>query len=153
MLTRMRPALWQAVAAELKTTHPDCRLTAVDDFNARIKARDSTARIRAFYQPREGDVAGEARIWLSLDGQTELDAIAHYISEQETYAKRLKYPLHFSQELAQHLPDGLGEATLSFKASVVSWHSADFISRVSGFYADSVRDLIALHADLSLRRE
>ena len=149
----MRPALWQAVAAELKKTNPDCRLTAEDDFNARIKAKDSSARIRAFYQPREGDVPGEARIWLSLDGDKELEAIAHYLTEQERYAKTFKFPLHFSQELSTRRGDTLGEALLAFKASVVSWHGTDLIDRVTGFYAESARDLIALHADLIQHRE
>lgn len=149
----MRPALWQAVAAELKKTHPDCRLTAEDDFNARIKAKDSSARIRAFYQPREGDVPGEASVWLSLDGDKELGAIAHYLSEQERYAKTLRFPLHFSQQMSARHGDKLGEATLAFKASVVSWHGSDFIDRVTGFYAESARDLIALHADLIQHRE
>lgn len=149
----MRPALWQAVAAKLKQTNPECRLTAVDDFNARIKAKDSSARIRAFYQPREGDVPGEARIWLSFDGDKELELIAHYLTEQDRYAKNFKHPLHFSQILSPQRGNRLGEALMCFKASVVSWHGTELIERVSGFYAEAARDLVNLHAELIQHRE
>ena len=57
----MRPALWKAVADHLKKHEAAYRLTARDDFNARVVLKGSKALVRAFYQPREGDVPGELR--------------------------------------------------------------------------------------------
>jgi hypothetical protein len=96
----MRPALWKAVADHLKTHEAAYRLTARDDFNARVALKGSKALIRAFYQPREGDVPGEATISLTLDGQSEIGAIAAFLSNQKRYAKKLPSTLHFSQELS-----------------------------------------------------
>jgi len=144
----MRPALWKAVAEHLKKTEPAYRLTARDDFNARVVLKGSTALIRAFYQPREGDVAGEATVYLTLDGQSEIGAIAAFLADQKRYAKKLPAALHFSQELSQRKPEGLGEARLTFKAGVVSWHDDNLIKRLSVFYADSVHALFQLHAQL-----
>ena len=76
----MRPALWKAVADHLKQHEQPYRLTARDDFNARVVLKGSKALIRAFYQPREGDVPGEATISLTLDGQSEIGAIAAFFA-------------------------------------------------------------------------
>jgi hypothetical protein len=110
--------------------------------------KDSKALVRAFYQPREGDVPGEATISLTLDGQSEIGAIAAFLSNQKRYAKKLPSTLHFSQELSSRRPGGLGEARLTFKANVVSWHDAKLIERLSLFYADSAHALFQLHHDL-----
>ena len=144
----MRPALWKAVADHLKKHDPAYRLTARDDFNARATLKGSTAIIRGFYQPREGDVPGEATVTLTLDAQSELGAIAAFLSDQKRYAKKLPSTLHFSQELSQRRRDGLGEARLTFKANVVSWHDAKLIERLSLFYASSAHALFQLHAEL-----
>jgi hypothetical protein len=149
----MRPALWKAVAAHLKQSGSTYRLTAKDDFNARATLKGSTAVIRAFYQPREGDVAGEATVHLSLDGQSEIGAIAAFLSNQKRFAKKLPSTLYFSQELSRRKPDGLGEARLTFKANVVSWHDTKLIERLSLFYADSIRALFQLHAELMTAEE
>ena len=79
----MRPALWKAVADHLKKLAPAYRLTARDDFNARASLKGSTAIVRGFYQPREGDVPGEATVTLTLDAQSELGAIAAFLSDQK----------------------------------------------------------------------
>jgi hypothetical protein len=144
----MRPALWKAVADHLKTHEQPYRLTAKDDFNARVALKGSTALVRAFYQPREGDVPGEATISLTLDGQSEIGAIAAFLSNQKRYAKKLPATLHFSQELSNRRPGGLGEARLTFKANVVSWHDAKLIERLSLFYADNAHALFQLHREL-----
>ena len=144
----MRPALWKAVADHLKKRAPAYRLTARDDFNARASLKGSTAIVRGFYQPREGDVPGEATVTLTLDAQSELGAIAAFLSDQKRYAKKLPSTLHFSQELSHRRRDGLGEARLTFKANVVSWHDAKLIERLSLFYADSAHALFRLHAEL-----
>lgn len=144
----MRPALWGAVAAQLKPHDPAYRLTARDDFHARASAKASAAVIRLFYQPREGDVPGEATVTLTLDGQSQLGAIAAFLSNQKRYVKKLPSTLHFSQELSARKPEGLGEARLTFKANVISWHDEKLIARLSGFYADSVHALFQLHAEL-----
>jgi hypothetical protein len=144
----MRPALWTAVADKLKTHEVAYRLTARDDFNARASLKESSAVIRAFYQPREGDVPGEATVTLSLDGQSQLGAIAAFLSDQKRYAKKLPSTLHFSQELSSRRPEGLGRACLTFKANVVSWHDPALIERLGGFYADSIHALFQLHAEL-----
>lgn len=144
----MRPALWKAVASHLKPHDPAYRLTARDDFNARASLKGSKAMIRAFYQPREGDVPGEATIALTLDGQSEIGAIAAFLSNQKRYAKKLPSTLHFSQELSARKPEGLGEARLTFKANVVSWHDEKLIARLSQFYADSAHALFQLHSEL-----
>ena len=145
----MRPALWQAVADNLKESHPDLRLVAKDDFNATLRAKGSTARLGLFYQPREGDVPGEATVHLTLDGQSQLGAIAAFLSDQKKYAKKLPSTLHFSQELSARKPEGLGEARLTFKANVVSWHDSKLIERLGVFYADSFHALFQLHAELT----
>lgn len=145
---RMRPALWKAVADHLKKLDQPYRLTAKDDFNARVQFKGSTALIRAFYQPREGDVPGEATISLTLDGQSEIGAIAAFLSNQKRYAKKLPSTLYFSQELSNRRPGGLGEARLTFKANVVSWHDTKLIARLSLFYADSAHALFRLHTEL-----
>ena len=144
----MRPALWKAVAERLKQHDAAYRLTARDDFNARVTIKSSTALIRAFYQPREGDVPGEATVHLTLDGQSQLGAIAAFLSDQKRYAKKLPSTLHFSQELSARKPEGLGEARLTFKANVVSWHDTQLIDRLSLFYADSALALFQLHTEL-----
>jgi hypothetical protein len=144
----MRPALWKAVAERLKQHDAAYRLTARDDFNARVTIKSSTALIRAFYQPREGDVPGEATVHLTLDGQSQLGAIAAFLSDQKRYAKKLPSTLHFSQELSARKPEGLGEARLTFKANVVSWHDTKLIDRLSLFYADSALALFQLHTEL-----
>ncbi len=144
----MRPALWKAVADKLKVLSPAYRLTARDDFNARVALKGSAAVVRAFYQPREGEVPGEATVTLSLDGQSQLGAIAAFLSDQKRYAKKLPATLHFSQELSSRRPEGLGRACLTFKANVVSWHDQALIERLSGFYADSFHALFQLHAEL-----
>ncbi len=144
----MRPALWKAVAAHLKKLGQPYRLTVRDDFNARVQFKGSTALIRAFYQPREGDVPGEATISLTLDGQSEIGAIAAFLANQKRYAKKLPATLYFSQELSHRRPGGLGEARLTFKANVVSWHDAKLIGRLSLFYADNAHALCQLHRDL-----
>ena len=144
----MRPALWKAVAERLKQHDASYRLTARDDFNARVTLKGSTALIRAFYQPREGDVPGEATVHLTLDGQSQLGAIAAFLSDQKRYAKKLPSTLHFSQELSARKPEGLGEARLTFKANVVSWHDTKLIDRLSLFYADSALALFQLHNEL-----
>ena len=145
----MRPALWKAVAGHLKAHEAAYRLTARDDFNARVTLKGSTALVRAFYQPREGDVPGEATVHLTLDGQSQLGAIAAFLSDQKKYAKKLPSTLHFSQELSARKPEGLGEARLTFKANVVSWHDSKLIERLSVFYADSFHALFQLHAELT----
>jgi len=144
----MRPALWKAVAERLKQHDASYRLTARDDFNARVTLKGSTALIRAFYQPREGDVPGEATVHLTLDGQSQLGAIAAFLSDQKRYAKKLPSTLHFSQELSARKPEGLGEARLTFKANVVSWHDTKLIDRLSLFYAESALALFQLHNEL-----
>jgi hypothetical protein len=144
----MRPALWKAVADHLKKHDHPYRLTAKDDFNARVMLKGSKALVRAFYQPREGDVPGEATISLTLDGQSEIGAIAAFLSNQKRYAKKLPSTLHFSQELSRRRPGGLGEARLTFKANVVSWHDTKLIERLSVFYADSAHALFQLHIEL-----
>lgn len=144
----MRPALWKAVADHLKQREAAYRLTAKDDFNARVVLKGSKALVRAFYQPREGDVPGEATISLTLDGQSEIGAIAAFLSNQKRYAKKLPSTLHFSQELSHRRPGGLGEARLTFKANVVSWHDTKLIERLSLFYADSAHALFLLHEEL-----
>jgi len=144
----MRPALWKAVADHLKPHEAAYRLTAKDDFNARVVLKGSKALVRAFYQPREGDVPGEATISLTLDGQSEIGAIAAFLSNQKRYAKKLPSTLHFSQELSHRRPGGLGEARLTFKANVVSWHDTKLIERLSLFYADSAHALFQLHNEL-----
>ena len=83
----MRPALWQAVADNLRESHPDLRLVAKDDFNATLRAKGSTARLGLFYQPREGDVPGEGHAFLLLDGRTEMGAIAPFLAEQEGFER------------------------------------------------------------------
>ena len=145
----MRPALWKAVAGHLKAHDAAYRLTARDDFNARVTLKGSTALVRAFYQPREGDVPGEATVSLTLDGQSQLGAIAAFLSDQKKYAKKLPSTLHFSQELSARKPEGLGEARLTFKANVVSWHDSKLIERLGVFYADSFHALFQLHAELT----
>ena len=125
----MRPALWKAVAENLKAHDAAYRLTARDDFNARATLKGSTALVRAFYQPREGDVPGEATVHLTLDGQSQLGAIAAFLSDQKRYAKKLPSTLHFSQEL--------------------SGHDSKLIERLSVFYADSFHALFQLHAELT----
>ena len=145
----MRPALWKAVAEHLKTHDAAYRLTARDDFNARVVLKGSKALVRAFYQPREGDVPGEATVHLTLDGQSQLGAIAAFLSDQKRYAKKLPSTLHFSQELSARKPEGLGEARLTFKANVVSWHDTKLIERLGVFYADSFHALFQLHAELT----
>jgi hypothetical protein len=140
----MRPALWKAVAENLKAHDAAYRLTARDDFNARVTLKGSTALVRAFYQPREGDVPGEATVHLTLDGQSQLGAIAAFLSD-----KKLPSTLHFSQELSARKPEGLGEARLTFKANVVSWHDSKLIERLSLFYADSFHALFQLHRELT----
>lgn len=149
----MRPALWKAVSERLKVHDAAYRLTARDDFNARVKLPGSSALVRAFYQPREGDVPGEATVALTLDGQSQLGAIAAFLSDQKRYAKKLPSTLHFSQELSARKPEGLGEARLTFKANVVSWHDSKLIERLSAFYADSFLALFQLHAELSTAGE
>jgi hypothetical protein len=144
----MRPALWKAVAVHLKAHEQPYRLTARDDFNARVQLKGSSALIRGFYQPREGDVPGEATVHLTLDGQSEIGAIAAFLANQKRYAKKLPSTLFFSQELSHRRPGGLGEARLTFKANVVSWHDAKLIERLSLFYADSAHALFQLHAEL-----
>jgi hypothetical protein len=144
----MRPALWKAVAERLKQHDAAYRLTARDDFNARVTLKGSTALVRAFYQPREGDVPGEATVHLTLDGQSQIGAIAAFLSDQKRYAKKLPSTLHFSQELSARKPQGLGEARLTFKANVVSWHDTKLIDRLSLFYADSALALFQLHNEL-----
>ena len=52
---------------------------------------------------------GEATVHLTLDGQSQLGAIAAVLSDQKKYAKKLPSTLHFSQELSQRRPGGLGE--------------------------------------------
>ena len=148
-LRDMRPALWKAVAGHLKAHDAAYRLTARDDFNARVTLKDSSALVRAFYQPREGDVPGEATVHLTLDGQSQLGAIAAFLSAQKKYAKKLPSTLHFSQELSARKPEGLGEARLTFKANVVSWHDSKLIERLSLFYADSFHALFQLHRELT----
>jgi hypothetical protein len=138
----MRPALWKAVAENLKAHDAAYRLTARDDFNARVTLKGSTALVRAFYQPREGTVH------LTLDGQSQLGAIAAFLSDQKRYAKKLPSTLHFSQELSARKPEGLGEARLTFKANVVSWHDTKLIERLGVFYADSFHALFQLHNEL-----
>ena len=145
----MRPALWKAVAENLKAHDAAYRLTARDDFNARATLKGSTALVRAFYQPREGDVPGEATVNLTLDGQSQLGAIAAFLSDQKRYAKKLPSTLHFSQELSARKPEGLGEARLTFKANVVSWHDSKLIERLGVFYAESFHALFQLHAELT----
>ncbi len=145
----MRPALWKAVAENLKAHDAAYRLTARDDFNARATLKGSTALVRAFYQPREGDVPGEATVHLTLDGQSQLGAIAAFLSDQKRYAKKLPSTLHFSQELSARKPEGLGEARLTFKANVVSWHDSKLIERLGVFYADRFHALFQLHAELT----
>ena len=144
----MRPALWKAVAERLKQHDAAYSLTARDDFNARVTLKGSTALVRAFYQPREGDVPGEATVHLTLDGQSQIGAIAAFLSDQKRYAKKLPSTLHFSQELSARKPQGLGEARLTFKANVVSWHDTKLIDRLSLFYADSALALFQLHNEL-----
>jgi len=145
----MRPALWKAVAENLKAHDAAYRLTARDDFNARVTLKGSKALVRAFYQPREGDVPGEATVHLTLDGQSQLGAIAAFLSDQKRYAKKLPSTLHFSQELSARKPEGLGEARLTFKANVVSWHDTKLIERLGVFYADSFHALFQLHRELT----
>ena len=152
-LRDMRPALWKAVAVHLKAHDAAYRLTARDDFNARVTLKGSTALVRAFYQPREGDVPGEATVHLTLDGQSQLGAIAAFLSDQKKYAKKLPSTLHFSQELSARKPEGLGEARLTFKANVVSWHDSKLIERLSVFYADSLHALFKLHRELTAAGE
>jgi len=149
----MRPALWKAVATHLKKQGHPYRLTARDDFNARVQFTGSAALIRAFYQPREGDVPGEATVSLTLDGQSEIGAIAAFLANQKRYAKKLPSTLYFSQELSHRRPGGLGEARLTFKANVVSWHDAKLIERISLFYADNAQALCQLHAELTTAGE
>ena len=149
----MRPALWKAVAERLKQHDAVYRLTARDDFNARVTLKGSTALVRAFYQPREGDVPGEATVHLTLDGQSQIGAIAAFLSDQKRYAKKLPSTLHFSQELSARKPQGLGEARLTFKANVVSWHDSKLIERLSVFYADSFHALFQLHRELTAAGE
>ena len=144
----MRPALWKAVADNLKPRDAAYRLTARDDFNARVSLKNSAALVRAFYQPREGDVPGEATVTLTLDGQSQLGAIAAFLSDQKRYAKKLPSTLHFSQELSARKPEGLGQACLTFKANVVSWHDPKLIARLAVFYAESAHALFQLHAEL-----
>lgn len=144
----MRPALWKAVATQLKFTNPEYRLTAVDDFNARISLQGSKARVRAFYQPREGEVPGEGTVSLTLNAQKEIGAITYFLSEQKRFAKKLRAPLHFTQRIEQGRKIDLGEADFTFKADIISWHDKDLIDRLSVFYADSAHTLFALHAEI-----
>jgi hypothetical protein len=144
----MRPALWKAVADRLKQQEPTHALTARDDFNARIKAQAGPTLVRCFYQPREGDVPGEATVSLTLDGRTEIAAIAAFLADQKRFARKLPSTLYFTQELSERRPGGLGEARLTFKANVVSWHDAKLIERLSGFYADGAVALFRLRAEL-----
>ena len=44
----------------------------------------------------------------------DIGAIAAFLSNQKRYAKKLPSTLHFSQELSQRRPGGLGEARLTF---------------------------------------
>ncbi len=145
----MRPALWQAVAERLKVLRPAARLVAADHFNARVTLPGSSARLRLFYQPREGEVPGEARVWLTFDGQRELDAVAQYLESQEQLAKTAPHPLHFHQQIEQDRPDGLGEATLGFQTGVVSWHGDELIARFAGYYAEGADALFRLHSELT----
>ena len=145
----MRPALWQAVAARLKVLRPTARLVASDHFNARVSLPGSSARLRMFYQPREGEVPGEARVWLTFDGERELDAVAQYIESQDRLAKTAPHPLHFSQRIEQDKPDGLGEATLGFQTGVVSWHGDALIDRFARYYAEGADALLRLHSELT----
>jgi hypothetical protein len=145
----MRPALWQAVAERLKALRPSARLVATDHFNARVSLPGSTARLRLFYQPREGEVPGEARVWLTFDGTRELDTVAQYIEEQERLAKSAPHPLHFSQSIPKDDPGGVGDATLGFQTGVVSWHRDEMIARFAGYYAEGVDALLRVHSELT----
>ena len=149
----MRPALWQAVADNLKDSHPDLRLVAKDDFNATIRAKGSTARIGFFYQPREGDVPGEGQVSLLLDGRTEMGAIAYFLSEQETFAKELEQPIHFQQTIDDAKAESLGEARISLQATVVTAHGGELVDRISVWYANGARALLRLHGRIIVHRD
>jgi hypothetical protein len=149
----MRPALWQAVAENLKESHPDLKLVTKDDFNATIRAKGSTARISLFYQPREGDVPGEGHASLTLDGRTELGAISYFLAEQEALAKELEQPIHFQQVIEDAAAEALGEARISLQATVVSRHGDDLIDRISVWYANAARSLLRLHGRIIVHRD
>jgi hypothetical protein len=149
----MRPALWQAVADNLKDSHPDVRLIAKDDFNATLRARGSTARLGLFYQPREGDVPGEGHAFLLLDGRTEIGAIAFFLSEQETFAKELEQPIHFQQTIDDAKAESLGEARISLQATVVTAHGGELVDRISVWYANGARALLQLHGRIIAHRD
>ncbi len=145
----MRPALWQAVAERLKALRPTARLVATDHFNARVTLPGSTARLRLFYQPREGEVPGEARVWLTFDGERELDVVAEYIERKERLAESAPHPLHFSQRLDPDDPGGVGDATLGFQTGVVTWHGDELIGRFADYYAEGADALLSLHSELT----
>ncbi len=145
----MRPALWQAVAERLKALRPAARLVASDHFNARVTLPGSSARLRMFYQPREGEVPGEARVWLTFEGARELGAVAQYVESQDRLAKDAPRPLHFSQRVEKDRPNALVEATLGFQTGVVSWHGDELIARFAGYYAEGADALLSLHSELT----
>lgn len=145
----MRPALWQAVAERLKVLRPTARLVAADHFNARVSLPGSSARLRMFYQPREGEVPGEARVWLTFEGARELEAVAQYVDAQDRLAKTAPHPLHFSQRIGKDRPDAVVEATLGFQTGVVSWHDDELIVRFAGYYAEGADALLSLHSELT----
>jgi hypothetical protein len=149
----MRPALWQAVADNLKESHPDLRLVAKDDFNATLRAKGSTARLGLFYQPREGDVPGEGHVFLTLDGRTEMGAIAYFLSEQESFAKELAQPVHFQQTIDDAKAESLGEARISLQATVVTAHGSELVDRISVWYANGARALLRLHGRIIAHRD
>ncbi len=149
----MRPALWQAVADNLKESHPDLRLVAKDDFNATLRAKGSTARLALFYQPREGEVPGEGQVSLTLDGRTEMGAIAHFLAEQESFAKELAQPVHFRQTIDDAKAESLGEATISLQATAVTAHGDELIDRISVWYANGARALLRLHGRIIAHRD
>ena len=149
----MRPALWQAVADNLKESHPDLRLVAKDDFNATLRAKGSTARLGLFYQPREGDVPGEGHAFLVLDGRTEIGAIAFFLAEQETFARELEQPIHFRQTIDDAKAESLGEARISLQATVVTAHGGELVDRISVWYANAARALLQLHGRIIAHRD
>jgi hypothetical protein len=149
----MRPALWKAVADNLKESHPDLKLVAKDDFNATLRAKGSTARLGLFYQPREGDVPGEGHASLTLDGRSEMGAIAYFLAEQATLAKELAQPIHFQQTIDDARAESLGAARISLQATVVSRHGDELVDRISVWYANAARSLLRLHGRIIVHRD
>lgn len=147
-MPKRQPALWKAVIAELAEKGCPYKLKVIDDFNAQVILKKTLVQLHAFYQPREGKVPGEGRVWLNLEGPTKISALAFFCAEKERIAQHVKQTLHMKHALSPSLPIEESEATISVNASVVSNHNDDLIQRISIWYAASIASMLWLHQEI-----